>query len=89
MFKSFQLLPFSDPLEGSQRFGPPTPVTPWTEERDASMLGDVKCVQYGFLYDGDVDIQGKEDCLYLSVYTPQNTTKGKFLPGTDLLQDFI
>ena len=64
-------------LEGSQRFGPPTPVTPWTEERDASVWGDVKCVQYGFLYDGDVDVQGTEDCLYLSVYTPQNATKGR------------
>lgn len=52
-------------------------VTPWTEERDASMWGDVKCSQYGFLYDGDVGVQGSEDCLYLSVYTPKNATKGR------------
>ena len=26
-FKSFQLIPFSDPLEGSLRFAPPTPVS--------------------------------------------------------------
>ena len=77
LFRSFQAVPFAAPPVDSLRFGAPQPVTPWTEERDASMWGDVKCPQYGFLYDGDVGIQGKEDCLYLSVYTPQNTTKGK------------
>ena len=35
-----------------------------------------ECVQFGYLYEGDVEVKGNEDCLYLSVYTPKNATKG-------------
>ena len=41
----------------SLRFSAPQPVTPWTEERKASGWEDIKCVQYGFLYDEDPDVR--------------------------------
>ena len=53
----------------SLRFSAPQPVTPWTEERKASGWEDIKCVQYGFLYDEDPDVRqeilGKlyKDCV--------------------------
>ena len=37
---------------------------------------DIKCTQYGYLYEGEVSVRGQEDCLYLNVYTPKNATKG-------------
>jgi len=80
VYKSFQEIPFAAPPVGSLRFGAPQPVEPWTEERDVSGYSVRECVQFGYLYEGDVEVKGNEDCLYLSVYTPKNATKGDKLP---------
>ena len=31
---------------------------------------DIKCTQYGYLYEGEVSVRGQEDCLYLNVHVP-------------------
>ena len=62
LFRSFQALPFAAPPVDSLRFGAPQPVTPWTEERDASGWEDIKCVQYGFLYDENPQVSGGRGC---------------------------
>ena len=61
LFRSFQAVPFAAPPVGSLRFGAPQPVEPWTEERDASGWEDIKCVQYGFLYDEDPQVGAERD----------------------------
>ena len=76
VYKSFQGVPFAAPPVGDLRFAPPAPVSPWTEPRDASGWEDIKCTQYGYLYEGEVSVRGQEDCLYLNVFTPKNATKG-------------
>ena len=64
LFRSFQAVPFAAPPVDSLRFGAPQPVTPWTEERDASGWEDIKCVQYGFLYDENPQVSGgRENCV--------------------------
>ena len=78
VYKSFQGVPFAAPPVGDLRFAPPAPVTPWTEPRDVSGWEDIKCTQYGYLYEGEVAVRGQEDCLYLNVFTPQNVSKGLF-----------
>ena len=59
MFRSFQAVPFAAPPVDSLRFGAPQPVTPWTGERKASGWEDIKCIQYGFLYDEDPKVRRK------------------------------
>ena len=62
------------------RFAPPQPASGWSEVRDASKDLEIKCTQYGYLYEGEVGVSGSEDCLYLSVYTPINASPGDKLP---------
>ena len=57
MFRSFQAIPFAAPPVGDLRFAAPQPVTPWTEERKASGWEDIKCIQYGFLYDTEPQVK--------------------------------
>ena len=62
------------------RFAPPQPASGWSEVRDASKDLEIKCTQYGYLYEGEVGVSGSEDCLYLSVYTPATASPGDKLP---------
>ena len=76
-FRSFQGIPFATPPLGSLRFAPPQPAEPWEEVLDVSKDSEVKCTQYGFMSDGgQPDVSGSEDCLYLSVFTPENAKPG-------------
>ena len=57
---------------GDQRFRPPVPVEPWSEEYDATHYGP-SAPQLPPQVDGDVQIPAdptSEDCLFLNVYTP-------------------
>ena len=80
-FRSFQGIPFAAPPVDSLRFSPPQPVEPWEDVLDVSEDVDIKCVQYGFLYDeGPPEVSGSEDCLYLNVYVPENAGVEEKLP---------
>lgn len=79
-FKSFQAIPFAAPPVGSLRFAPPQPVEPWEDVLDASVDSEIYCTQYGFMSDGPQSVSGSEDCLYLSVYVPENIPEGEKLP---------
>ena len=57
-------LPYAQPPVGELRWSPPTPVKPWTKERDATRQMDA-CYQRGR---GGVS----EDCLYLNIFAPRD-----------------
>ncbi|XP_033229045.1 esterase E4-like [Belonocnema kinseyi] len=61
---SFLSIPYAQPPVGNLRFNNPIPCEPWTGIRMADTDAD-QCPQH----DG-MSVVGKEDCLYLNVYTP-------------------
>ncbi|XP_047488287.1 juvenile hormone esterase-like isoform X2 [Penaeus chinensis] len=65
VFYSFKTIPFAEPPVGDLRFRDPVPAGPWTGVRNGS-IATPKCPQLG-----NTTVEGKEDCLYLSVYTPR------------------
>ncbi|KAA0196134.1 hypothetical protein HAZT_HAZT003529 [Hyalella azteca] len=64
-FFAFRHVPYAGFVEGEFRFEPPKPVVPWTGTLNCQDAGPV-CAQGGMGV-----VQGEEDCLHLSVYTPQ------------------
>lgn len=62
---SFKGIPFAAPPVGELRWRAPQPPRPWDGVRDASKAGPI-CPQF---WDGET--KGKEDCLYLNVWTPR------------------
>ncbi|XP_069985949.1 venom carboxylesterase-6 [Penaeus vannamei] len=72
-FYSFKTIPFAQPPVGDLRFEDPVPAEGWTGVRDGSAVTP-KCPQLSIstYISGDrIVVEGQEDCLYLSVYTPQ------------------
>ena len=67
-FVAFNGLPYGAPPIGKLRFQPPQPAEGWNGTLEA-LDWPPSCVQFtGRANDDDpVDIQGQEDCLYLSV----------------------
>ncbi|ROT70812.1 JHE-like carboxylesterase 1 [Penaeus vannamei] len=65
VFYSFKTIPFAEPPVGDLRFRDPVPAGPWTGVRNGS-IASPKCPQLG-----NSAVEGVEDCLYLSVYTPR------------------
>ena len=65
--RSWKGLPFAAAPVGANRFRAPQPTTAWTAPRDATKFGD-QCAQASVL-SGKFGT-GKEDCLYLNVYSP-------------------
>jgi len=75
-FYSFQGIPYAVPPEGSLRFKDPVALTDmWEGELDTSGGPPPMCLQPN-LFDPSGDIQGKEDCLYLNIYTEEVPTTG-------------
>ncbi|XP_073973299.1 juvenile hormone esterase-like [Rhodnius prolixus] len=76
---AFHGIPFAKPPLGELRFQDPQPPEPWVGVREAYNFGSV-CVQIPFLFlpVGTTKL-GNEDCLYLSVYSP-NIKPKKLLP---------
>ena len=66
---AFTGLPFAAPPIGELRWRPPEPVEPWVGVRDATAGGPI-CVQ-----DSDEDLPQSEDCLFLNVWAPRETTE--------------
>ncbi len=72
----FKGIPYAAPPVGVNRWRPPQPVTPWKEVRDASK-DCADCPQRA--WPGSTAKQS-EDCLFLNVWAPSNTTKKSKLP---------
>ncbi|XP_074000284.1 juvenile hormone esterase-like [Rhodnius prolixus] len=71
---AFNGIPFAKPPLNELRFQYPQPPEPWVGVREAYNFGSV-CVQipYDFPEINSTEY-GKEDCLYLSVYSPNVST---------------
>ncbi len=65
---AFQGVPFAAAPVGDLRWQPPAPVVPWTGVGDATETGPI-CVQ-----NGGQNVTQDEDCLFLNVWAPQETT---------------
>ncbi|XP_068230794.1 juvenile hormone esterase-like [Palaemon carinicauda] len=71
-FYSFRGIPYAAPPVGELRFKDPQPPLPWSGTRQS--LTPPPCPQMSleaFLRNGDFEVTGDEDCLYLHVYTPR------------------
>ncbi|XP_044597179.1 esterase E4-like [Cotesia glomerata] len=64
-FFAFRAIPYAKPPVGKLRFKDPEPVETWSGIRDAIKYGN-KCAQVIWI---NRKISGKEDCLYLNVFT--------------------
>ncbi|XP_034947990.1 esterase FE4-like [Chelonus insularis] len=64
-FVAFRGIPYAKPPVGDLRFKDPEPVEPWSGIKDATKFGN-KCMQRDWI---TKEIIGKEDGLYLNVYT--------------------
>ncbi|EDO47082.1 predicted protein, partial [Nematostella vectensis] len=84
--RQFRAIPYAQPPVGKLRFAAPLPAKPWSGVRDATQHGPV-CPQlpdeeFGKMLGLDLP-PGKtiensnEDCLTISVYTPQNSDPDK------------
>ncbi|XP_043248790.1 juvenile hormone esterase-like isoform X1 [Colletes gigas] len=66
-YSSFKGIPFATPPVGNLRFKPPVLPEPWGKTRDAIEEPEA-CPQLDIV---DLHYLGNEDCLYLSVFTPE------------------
>lgn len=67
----FRGIPFAAPPLGAHRFGPPRPVEPWPDVRDATAFGPASVQPTGGLgMFGPAGLPVDEDCLSLNVWTP-------------------
>ena len=66
---AFKGVPFAAPPVDDLRWRPPEPVESWTGVRDASTSESI-CVQ-----DGGQDLSQSEDCLFLNVWAPRETSE--------------
>jgi len=64
-YAAFEGIPFAAPMSAETRFTLPRPVEAWAGTLSALTPGPV-CAQSGY----GVPLEGQEDCLHLSVYTP-------------------
>ena len=66
----FYAIPYAAPPVGDLRWKPPQPVVPWSGVRDATRP-PAPCIQHDEGWNSKDAVEGKEDCLYLSVHAPK------------------
>jgi hypothetical protein len=70
----FRGIPFAQPPVGDLRWRPPQPVKDWNDVRPAARFGP-RCMQHPVFGDMNFRSNGmSEDCLYLNVWTPANSS---------------
>lgn len=74
----FRGIPFAAPPVGELRWCPPQPVDPWDSILRADRFAPA-CPQMRMSYPGAPEMEVSEDCLYLNVWTPAETS-GEKLP---------
>lgn len=76
----FRGVPFAAPPVGDLRWRPPVPHPPWAGVRDALTSGTA-CWQErtpeDWVYSRGLDLEVSEDCLYLNVWSPIDTTEAR------------
>ncbi|XP_028640293.1 carboxylesterase 1C-like, partial [Grammomys surdaster] len=82
-------VPFAKPPLGSLRFAPPEPVEPWSFVKDATSYPPM-CSQEASLGQllsdvfntkkESIPLEFSEDCLYLNIYSPAESTENNQLP---------
>ena len=72
----FKGIPFAAPPEGELRWKPPMPVNAWKGVRDAGEYAPT-CAQVDAGWNKTAAAAGKEDCLYLNVWTPEWPSRSK------------
>jgi para-nitrobenzyl esterase len=74
---SFKGIPLAQPPVGALRWRPPQPVQRWSGVRNATAYGP-DCMQIPFPGDAaPLGVKPEEDCLYLNVWTPERSVRGK------------
>lgn len=71
----FRGIPFAQPPVGDLRWREPMPVKPWAGVRDADSSAPPCAQVNGGKWNETAAAQGKEDCLYLSIQTPEWPSK--------------
>lgn len=81
-FYAFYSIPFAEPPLGRLRFRDPEPSAGWEGARDAASAPPPPCLQLPFAATetGNTSVVGREDCLYLSVFTRQPNVLDARLP---------
>merc|ERR1711997_175517 len=69
---TFKGIPYAHPPVGSLRFQPPQPSSSWGDTLVATEYGSV-CPQQEVFGENIGSYKGKEECLYLNIYTPTLT----------------
>ncbi|XP_069948909.1 carboxylic ester hydrolase isoform X3 [Cherax quadricarinatus] len=81
-FYSFHSIPYAQPPVGELRFKDPLAVENWDDVRDGSQMPPL-CPQYTLdtLMTGRSSVvEGKEDCLFVNIYTPKPYDSLSLLP---------
>ncbi len=66
----FRGIPFAQPPVGDLRWRGPQPVKPWDNLR-AAVVPAPPCIQPSLGWNNEFAAAGREDCLYLDVWTPE------------------
>ena len=69
----FKGIPFAAPPVGELRWKPPMPVVPWEGTLHANEFAP-QCPQVQFRFPGAPVPESSEDCLYLNIWTPANSS---------------
>ena len=72
----FKGVPFAAPPVGDLRWRPPMPAAPWTGTRKADAFAPA-CMQTGVSMPGETPPAVSEDCLYLNIWTPADSSPGQ------------
>lgn len=72
-FTAFQGIPYAKPPVNELRFEAPVAAEKWKDVVLDATKEPASCIQKNlFFYQQKNELMGKEDCLYLNVYTPKN-----------------